>query len=860
MVSRYLFVAALAVIDLAACFWAEAAEPIEIGSRRELLVDDYLIERLSGAALTLHKPTPREVVIVHDAPWEGDTCFYHTVFQDGDLYRMYYRGSQWSVEANDMLYQVACYAQSKDGIHWTKPELGLHEFNGSKKNNIVHAGRGSDNFMVFKDSRPDCPAEAQYKAFGGVSDDGGIWTFQSPDGIHWSPLSKGPVITEGAFDSLNLAFWDSTRNRYVEFHRAFRNGFRDIMTSTSTDFQNWTQPVFLEYPNMPPEHLYTNSIAPYDRAKQIFMGFPKRFIETRNPTGHFKWGVSDGVFMTSRDGLNFRRWGEAVVRPGFQKSRWVDRNNYTASGVVVTRSDIPDTPDELSIYSLEDYYLIGTASKLRRYTYRMDGFVSVQAPLAGGELVSKPLGVSGDRLEINYSTSAAGSIRVEIQDAQGVPIEGYKLDDSVEIFGDEIERALAWKSGSDVARLAGKPVRLRFVMKDADLYSIQAVAALQASPSASGSEGDGSVQFTDHLIMSDYQWTFGIGLADLDGDGDLDVISSDANGANKLYWFENDGKGNFQQHLIQENDPQELQRHAVGDVNGDGHLDVVIVKNKEGEVLWFENSGHPREARLWTRHRIGKLTGAYDVALADLNGDGRLDAAAASWSRGNQFAWFENTGSPETGEWTRHGIEENLADTRTIRVADFNKDGNPDLLGTARGANLVVWYVNDGKGNFTKQVIDDKLPAPMHGQPVDMNGDGNVDVVMAAGMLASQEPGAAQVIWYENPGSPFTGRWQKQVICSRFPSAFEAVATDLDGDGDKDVVATSWHTSSDIAWFENSGDPQGPWKTHVLTQEWKVPTQTLIGDLNGDGRPDIISGNDAPHELRWWSNEGRKNR
>ena len=230
--------------------------------------------------------------------------------------------------------------------------------------------------------------------------------------------------------------------------------------------------MFLEYPDAPQEHLYTNSIVPYYRAAHIFIGFPKRFLPSRNPTGHFKTGTSDVLLMTSRDGRTFRRWGEAVIRPGLQKSRWVNRNNYVAWGVIVTESDIPDTPDELSIYSIEGYY-VGTSCQLRRYTYRIDGFVSVQAPLAGGEMVTKPLVFDGDRLIINFSTSAAGSVRVEIQDAEGTPIEGYRLDESMELFGDEIGQPVTWKAGADISRLAGKPVRFRFVMKDADLYSIQ---------------------------------------------------------------------------------------------------------------------------------------------------------------------------------------------------------------------------------------------------------------------------------------------------------------------------------------------------------------------------------------------------
>ena len=109
---------------------------------------------------------------------------------------------------------------------------------------------------------------------------------------------------------------------------------------------------------------------------------------------------------------------------------------------------------------------------MRRYTLRIDGFVSVWGPLSGGEFVTKPLVFEGSKLVMNFSTSAAGSIQVEIQDVGGKPFDGFALPDCPEIFGDAIERAVIWKDGSDVSKLAGKPIRLRFLIKDADLYSI----------------------------------------------------------------------------------------------------------------------------------------------------------------------------------------------------------------------------------------------------------------------------------------------------------------------------------------------------------------------------------------------------
>jgi hypothetical protein len=124
----------------------------------------------------------------------------------------------------------------------------------------------------------------------------------------------------------------------------------------------------------------------------------------------------------------------------------------------------------LSFYATESYWT-GRSSLVRRHTLRLDGFVSVSATAKGGELVTKPVTFSGSRLTLNLSTSAAGDVRVELQDADGAPIPGFALDDCPPVFGDSHERAVTWNGGGDVSTLAGKPVRLRFVLKDADLYA-----------------------------------------------------------------------------------------------------------------------------------------------------------------------------------------------------------------------------------------------------------------------------------------------------------------------------------------------------------------------------------------------------
>ena len=127
--------------------------------------------------------------------------------------------------------------------------------------------------------------------------------------------------------------------------------------------------------------------------------------------------------------------------------------------------------DEISLYTLSNYGQPGT--HLRRFSLGMDRFASVNAGYGGGEMLTKPLTFSGSRLMLNYSTSAPGGIRTEIQDESGTPLPGFTLADSVEMIGDQIERAVRWKSGTDVSPLANRPVRLRFVMKDADIFALR---------------------------------------------------------------------------------------------------------------------------------------------------------------------------------------------------------------------------------------------------------------------------------------------------------------------------------------------------------------------------------------------------
>jgi len=465
----------------------QAEQPLEIGDRRELFVDDYLIESLKGAELRLHQPVDAGPVLKFDQPWEGLFCGYCTIIKDGEVYRAYYRGRP-SAGADGDVGEVYCYAESKDGVNWTKPEFSLYEKQGHKKNNIILADAApmTHNFSPFLDTRPDVPADEKYKALGGTMKSG-LVAFTSPDGIHWKQHPAGTVIPTKLvpypymFDSQNVAFWSPVENRYLSYFRVFKDKIRRIARSESDDFIHWSEPVLMEYTTLdgeaPIEHLYTNQTHPYFRAPHIYLAIAARFMPGRQVLTdeqakeigvhprYFK-DTSDAILMTTRGDDTYQRtFLSGYITGGIGAQNWVSRTNYPALNVVQTG------PAEMSVYVNQDY--AQPTAHLRRYSLRLDGFASVRADYAGGEVVTKPLVFEGSELSLNFSTSAAGGIKVEIQDEQGQPLPGFTLADCREQIGNEVDRVVSWKQGSDLKSLSGKPVRLKFVMKDADLYSLQ---------------------------------------------------------------------------------------------------------------------------------------------------------------------------------------------------------------------------------------------------------------------------------------------------------------------------------------------------------------------------------------------------
>lgn len=517
---------------------------INIGRRRECFFDDFLIDNeKTTAKQQLHTPVKREEVLRCDEPWEGDISAYFNFFFDDQysgydgahpegVYRLYYLGRRtaYSYNPNNKDAQkgvVVCYAESADGINWVKPSLKLFQWDGNYDNNIIldkTIHPDIDNFMVFRDDNPLCPADEKYKGIAafdeplkpnGEKGEFRLFSFLSADGIKFR---LGNMLTnKGYFDSLNVVYWDDKAELYRGFVRGVHsegsdpssvvggqenwdkvrgiikgkekdsvfNIIRDVLYIESKDFKTWSDPVWLKYADNEEIQMYSNCISPYFRAPHMYVGFPARYFERTEWTPNYdqltgreqriermeegKRGglvVSDCGFMTSRDGVHFQRFGNAFMRPGMENGRnWVYGDGFLTRGMAVTPSIYEGEEKEISLYMHENS-LMGIPVQLFRHTIRLDGFVSLCATNKEEIIVTKPFVYDGDQLYANISTSARGYLYFTLVSETGERFE------SCEIFGDATEKKISFHEMC-VSKLSGQCVTLEIRLFDADIYGIR---------------------------------------------------------------------------------------------------------------------------------------------------------------------------------------------------------------------------------------------------------------------------------------------------------------------------------------------------------------------------------------------------
>lgn len=321
-----------------------------------------------------------------------------------------------------------------------------------------------------------------------------------------------------------------------------------------------------------------------------------------------------------------------------------------------------------------------------------------------------------------------------------------------------------------------------------------------------------------------------------------------------LYVASGDGRGNFSLEHVTLNEPGWLEKNWVGDLDDNGRIDIVVVDNFYGRILRFEQEGEG-----WSRSVLAtSLARAYDVDVADIDGDGKNDIAASGY-KGGEFVWFQQPAN--AGDvWVRRDIDGGFAFTWMVRLADLDGDGLPELVGTAwYDEAIYVWKrLADGESNETWQrILIGKLAHPAHGQVLDMDGDGDKDILVASGLLATTAVGTSfmlesgrGIFWFENPGS-LAKYWFVHTVVNDAYDWIEAKAADINGDGIPEVVGTSWRNPGSVNVFEWS--KIGVWLRSVLRDPWDFANELVIADFDGDSRDDIVVANDiGAYELRGW--------
>jgi len=294
--------------------------------------------------------------------------------------------------------------------------------------------------------------------------------------------------------------------------------------------------------------------------------------------------------------------------------------------------------------------------------------------------------------------------------------------------------------------------------------------------------------------------------------------------------------------------PNKLSGLCVADLDNDGDKDITVCEHRVNKlVVWINLGGTPI---VWSRHVVGNgVEGPLGVCSGDIDSDGREDLVVSSYGGTGAISWWPNDGgSPEN--WERHDIRTGFTDASSCQAVDIDRDGRLDILGTSEGLGEVVWWRNGGGDPivWTEQVIDGYFPGTQTAVAADIDGDGNLDVVAGSG-------DASEVAWWQNDGgNPIV--WTRNTIGTNFYWAHCVYACDIDGDSRIDVVGAAY-TGDQVAWWRNSGGNPIFWAKQTIQSAYDCPLIVHAGDIDNDSHLDVVASSAGTQDdITWWRNSG----
>lgn len=479
---------------------AEMFAVIQVGSDKQLFIDEQFFAQKQGMSLVVNQPVKDAApVLVADSsrPWELNRISSGTsVIDDNGVIKLYYDSFAPTTGSDRSRWR--CYAVSTDGVHFTKPNLGIVSYGGNSNTNIVwppQQNSGYEPGSVFLDTNPNCPSAERYKMV--CTYNGGTSMAVSADGLHWSAYAN-PSFR--ASDTTNAAYFDNRIGRYVGWVR-YNSGTslgRQVARCEFDDPKNWgTESVVFSADAQDQSSLdpaVYNGMDFYNGGVQVYQGAPGVYLGLTAAYYHYlpavaaqrsQYGLRNGgndgplevQLITSRDSINWNRpqRGKAFIPRGADGS--VDDGQTYATGT----SNLVYRDDEIWIYYTAqpfthgDYALDGTLAlgSVMRAVLRKDGFVSVDAGSQAGQFTTPTMIFSGNHLELNVNAGGDGWLRAALLDANGNPINGYSLADCDEVQGDFIRHTVSWNGQSDLSALAGETIQMQIEMKDTKLYAFQ---------------------------------------------------------------------------------------------------------------------------------------------------------------------------------------------------------------------------------------------------------------------------------------------------------------------------------------------------------------------------------------------------